>query len=163
MLSVKRVLDAAVADLATSELFFIGTRGAAVATGTATSPRAGRAPCRRTRWVYPSFADRIAAALYARIGTGEIDRLDAVFSRWRPGDRHAYRMPPAVSAGHDELSPTSANTDTPLVNLPSEQLLSGLTAGLRLHAQLCSAALCMLFAAENEARMAAMVLGASPD
>ena len=33
----------------------------------------------------PKLADRIAEALYTRIATGEIDRLDAIFSEWQPG------------------------------------------------------------------------------
>ena len=48
-------------------------------------PLAGKAPCRRIRAGVPKLADRIAEALYTRIATGEIDRLDAVFSEWQPG------------------------------------------------------------------------------
>ncbi|SDS51598.1 F0F1 ATP synthase subunit gamma [Bradyrhizobium canariense] len=148
----ERVLDAAVADLATSELFLIGTRGAAVAAERNVTTSWQSAMPSHSLGV-PKLADRIAAALYARIGTGEIDRLDAVFSRWQPGDGmhiERRRLFPLDMTSF----PRPANTDTPLVNLPSEQLLSGLTADY-LHAQLCSAAL-HAFAAENEARMAAM-------
>ncbi len=101
----------------------------------------------------PRLADRIAAALYARIGDrrGRPARYDVQpMATW---PRHAYRTPPIVSAGHVEFSPP-CQPDAPLLNLPSEELLSELTADY-VHAQLCNAAL-HAFAAENEARMEAM-------
>ena len=101
----------------------------------------------------PKLADRIAEALSARIATGEIDRLDAVFSQWRPGHGihiERQRLFPLDMASF--ARPTEA--DTPLLNLAPEALLIELTADY-VHAQLCRTAL-HAFAAENEARMEAM-------
>ena len=76
----ERVLDAVGADLATSELFLIGTRGGAVAAERGIAADWKSAMPSHSPGV-PKLADRIAEALYTRIATGEIDRLDAVFSR----------------------------------------------------------------------------------
>ena len=148
----ERVFDATSADLAESELFLIGTRGGAVAVERGVAP-VWNSPMPSHSPGIPRLADRIAEALYARIATGEIDRLDAVFTQWQPGqgihvehrrlfpfDRAAIRHP--VDAG------------APLLNLAPEVLLGGLTADY-MHAQLCNAAL-HTFAAENQARMEAM-------
>ncbi len=101
----------------------------------------------------PKLADRISEALYARIATGEIDRLETVFSQWQPGHGihiERRRLFPLDLTGFP--SPRRANA--PLLNLPSEMLLIELTADY-VHAQLCNTAL-HAFAAENEARMEAM-------
>src|ERR1700689_4205678 len=70
----ERVLDAVGADLATSEVFLIGTRGGAVIAerGVAAGWK-GAMPSHSLG--VPKLADRLAAALYTRIATGEIDRL----------------------------------------------------------------------------------------
>ena len=101
----------------------------------------------------PKLADRISEALYTRIATGEIDWLDAVFSQWQPGHGihiERRRLFPLDMSGF----PGPNDTDTPLLNLSSETLLSELTADY-VHGQLCNTAL-HAFAAENEARMEAM-------
>ena len=144
--------DAVRADLSDSELFLVGTRGCAVAAENGVVA-AWSSPLPSNSLGIPKLADRISEALYARIATGEIDRLDAVFSRWQPG--HGIRIErcrlfPLDMSGF--LRPKDANT--PLLNLPSETLLIGLTADY-MHAQLCKTAL-HAFAAENEARMEAM-------
>jgi F-type H+-transporting ATPase subunit gamma len=148
----EHVLDAVGGDLTTSDLFLIGTRGGAVAAERGVTAGWKSAMPSHSLGV-PKLADRIAEALYARIATGEIDRLDAVFSQWQPGHGiHVERrrlFPFDMSAFP---RPTDANA--PLLNLTSETLLSGLTADY-MHAQLCNAAL-HAFAAENEARMEAM-------
>lgn len=148
----ERVLDAAGADLATSELFLIGTRGSAVmAERNITAGWRSAMPSHSLG--VPRLADRIAAALYARIATGEVDRLDMMFSRGQAGHGmhiERRRLFPLDMTGF----PRPANPDAPLLNLPAEELLSGLTADY-VHAQLCQAAL-HAFAAENEARMEAM-------
>jgi F-type H+-transporting ATPase subunit gamma len=148
----ERMLDAVRADLSDSELFLVGTRGCAVAAENGVVA-AWSSPLPPNSLGIPKLADRISEALYARIATGEIDRLDAVFSRWQPG--HGIRIErcrlfPLDMSGF--LRPKDANT--PLLNLPSETLLIGLTADY-MHAQLCKTAL-HAFAAENEARMEAM-------
>jgi len=148
----ERVLDAAGVDLATSELFLIGTRGGAVARERRIT--AGwQGPMPSHPLGVPKLADGIAEALYARLATGEIDQLDAVFGRWRPGHgTHVERR--RLFPFDMRAFPRPARSDAPLLNLPPETLLSALTVD-HMHAQLCSAAL-HAFAAENEARMEAM-------
>lgn len=153
----ERVLDAVGDDLANADLFLIGTRGGSVA-----AERNVRA---RWKSAFPThslgiskLADRIVEALYARISTGEIDRLDAVFARWRAGQgvhverQHLFPLDMAAF-------PRLAAANPPIVNLPPETLLSGLAADY-LHAELCKAAL-HAFAAENEARMETMAAARS--
>ena len=148
----ERMLDAVRADLSDSELFLVGTRGRAVAAEKGVVA-AWNSPIPSNSLGIPKLADRISEALYARIATGEIDRLDAVFSRWQLGHgirTERCRLFPLDMSGF----PRPKDANTPLLNLPSETLLIGLTADY-VHAQLCKTAL-HAFAAENEARMEAM-------
>ena len=148
----ERVLDAAGADLATSELFLIGTRGATTAAERNVDASWKSAMPSHSLGI-PKLADRIAEALYARIATGEIDGLDAVFSQWQPG--HGIHIERRRLFPLDMTAfPRPTNSDIPLLDLPPAALLSELTADY-MHAQLCNAAL-HAFAAENEARMEAM-------
>jgi F-type H+-transporting ATPase subunit gamma len=148
----ERVLAAVGADLATSELFLIGTRGGA-ALAEMGHMAGWKAAMPSHSPGIPKLADRIAEALYERIAAGEIDRLDAVFSQWQPGHgTHVERrrlLPLDMTAFPQ---PTGANP--PLLNLPADALVRALSADY-IHAQLCHAAL-HAFAAENEARMQAM-------
>jgi F-type H+-transporting ATPase subunit gamma len=148
----ERVLDAAGSDLATSELFLIGTRGG-VAAAERNIAASRKIPMPSHSRGIPKLADTIAEALYARIATGEIGRLDAVFSERQPGHgievRHRRLFPFDMTQ-----FPHPSEANAPLLNLAPEALLSELTADY-LHAQLCTAAL-HAFAAENEARMEAM-------
>ncbi len=148
----ERVLDAVGGELAASTLFLVGSRGRAVA--------AERGVAAQWSGVMPAqslgvarLADRIAEAIYARIGAGGIDRLDAVFSQWRAGEgvrvERRRLFPIDVKAF---AHPTSG--EAPLSNLPPEDLLREITADY-VHAELCDAAL-HAFAAENEARVEAM-------
>lgn len=148
----ERILDAAGDDLTTSDLFLVGTRGATAAAERNILPRWKSAMPSHSLGV-PKLADAIAEALYVRIATGGISALDAIFSRWRPGEgthverRRLFPLDRATFAH-------PSNRDAPLLNLSPEMLLSELTADY-MHAQLCHAAL-HAFAAENEARMEAM-------
>ncbi len=148
----ERVLDAVGTDLPASKLFLIGTRGRAVAAERGVDI-AWSSPMPSHSLGVPKLADRISEALYARIATGEIDRLDAVFSRWRPGhgvDIERRRLFPLDMSGF----PHPEHAGAPLLNLAPETLLIDLTAEY-VHAQLCKTTL-HAFAAENEARMEAM-------
>jgi F-type H+-transporting ATPase subunit gamma len=148
----ERVLDVVSADLAHSELFLIGTRGRAVTAERGVAAGWNSPMPSHSRGI-PKLADRISEALYARIATGEIDRLDAVFSQWQPGRGvHIERrsLLPLDLSGFS----APANANAPLLDLKPETLLTELTAEY-LHAQLCTTAL-HAFAAENEARMEAM-------
>ena len=148
----ERVLDAVGADLRVSELFLIGARGAAAAAERGLAVRWKSAMPSHSLGV-PKLADRIAGALYARLATGAIDRLDAVFSQWRPG-RGAQVERRSLFPLDLTAFPRPADANAPLLNLPSDVLLRELAAD-HVHAQLCHAAL-HAFAAENEARMEAM-------
>ncbi len=153
----ERVLDAVGADLATSELFLIGTRGSAAIAERGVAAGWKCAMPSHSPGV-PKLADRIIEALYARIATGEIDRLDAVFSQWQPG--HGTHVERRHLFPFDMTAfPHSKDVTAPLLNLAPAALLSDLTADY-MHAQLCNAAL-HAFAAENEARMEAMAAARS--
>ena len=115
----------------------------------------GTARCHRIRSAFRNSPIEISEALYARMATGKIDRLETVFSRWRPGhgiDIERRRLFPLDLTGF----PNPRDANAPLLNFPSDMLLMELTASY-LHAQLCNTAL-HAFAAENEARMEAMAL-----
>ncbi|WP_158800679.1 F0F1 ATP synthase subunit gamma [Acidisoma sp. L85] len=148
----ERILQAVGPDLLLCELFIVGTRGsAAMAEHNARVSWKGAMPSHSLG--IPKLADRIVDALYARIATGQIDGLDAVFTQWTPGQgvhverRHLFPLDTTA------LDPP-AGINPPLLNLTPSRLLADLTADY-LHAQLCEAAL-HAFAAENEARMQTM-------
>lgn len=153
----QRVLDAVGDDLGESELFLVGTRGIMALfergiTAGWTCAMPAHSPG------VPKLADGIVQALYKRIAIGEIDRLDAVFSRWQPGEgtkverRHLFPFDAAAIPSPEDPNP-------PLLNLPPAILLRDLAADY-MHAQLCEAAL-HAFAAENQARMEAMAAARS--
>jgi len=148
----ERVLDAIETDIARSELFLIGTRGAGVAAERGVVADWHHAMPSHSGGI-PKLAGSIAEALYTRIATGQIDRLDAVFAHWQPGGGtrvERRRLFPLESVG----SAPPVEPNMPLLNLPPEAVLSDL-AGDYMHAQLCKAGL-HAFVAENEARMEAM-------
>jgi len=148
----ERVLDAVSADLSKSEIFLIGTRGRAVAEERRLAA-SWSSPMPSHSVAVPKLADRISEALYARIATGEINQLDAVFSQWEPGAGihiERRRLFPLVLSRF----PHSTDSNAPLLNLACDTLLLELTADY-VFAQLCNTAL-HAFAAENEARMEAM-------
>jgi F-type H+-transporting ATPase subunit gamma len=148
----ERVLDAVGAELAASVLFLVGSRGRAVAAERGVAAHWNSAMPAQSLGV-SRLADRIAEAIYARIGAGGIDRLDAVFSQWRPAEGiHIVRRRLFPFDFQAFAHPTSGGA--PLCNLPPDDLLRDITADY-MHAQLCDAAL-HAFAAENEARVEAM-------
>ena len=148
----ERVLDAVQADFPAAELCLAGTRGLALAAERGLAPRLHVAMPARSADV-SRLADRIAEDLYQGMAGGEVERLDAVFSRWEPG--HGIRVErrrlfPLDAACFQRPAGGSA----PLLQLAPEALLAELT-GDYVHAQLCDAAL-HSFVAENQARMEAM-------
>jgi F-type H+-transporting ATPase subunit gamma len=148
----ERVLDLVDVELASSELYLVGDRGATLAAERGIAPY-WRSPMPSHSFGVPKFADRIAEALYARIATGKIDRLDAIFNQWRPGEgvhverRRLFPLDLTVFQCADSADP-------PVAYLKPEALLTELTFAYT-HAQLCNLAL-HAFAAENQARMEAM-------
>lgn len=148
----ERVLDAARADLEGATLFLVGSRGRAVAAERGLSLAWSSAMPAQSLGV-ARLADRIAEAIYARISAGGVDRLDAVFSQWRPTEGVQVTRRRLFPFDLEAFAPP-ARSEPPLRNLSPDALLRDLTADY-MHAQLCDAAL-HAFAAENEARVAAM-------
>ncbi len=148
----ERVLDAVGGEFAASVLFLVGSRGRAVAAERGVAAHWSSAMPAQSLGV-SRLADRIAGAIYARIGAGGVEAIDAVFSQWRPGEGvHIVRRRLFPFDMRAFAHPTPGGA--PLCNLPPEELLRDLTADY-VHAQLCDAAL-HVFAAENEARVEAM-------
>ena len=132
-------------------LFMVGSRGVTLAAERAIRPAWSAALPSQSAGI-PKLADRIAEALYGRLASGEVERLDVLHSRWQPGQgisvvrRRLFPLDPTLFA-------SSAEHGT-LANLPAADLLQDIAADY-IHARLCDAAL-HSFAAENEARMVAM-------
>lgn len=147
----EHVLDAVTYGPAT-EIFLIGTRGAAIAAERGITVHWTSAMPSYSAGV-PRLAGQIAEALYARIAESKIARLNAVYSVWRPGQVMGVTLQPLfpLDLADFRLPPLG---NLPLLHLAPETLLADLTAEY-VHAQLCQAAL-HAFAAENEARVAAM-------
>jgi F-type H+-transporting ATPase subunit gamma len=101
----------------------------------------------------PSFANRLADALYGFIATGAVAKVDVLFSRSVSGsgiqiDRHSL-LPIDFARFARPLE-----KQAPLTTLAPQLLLEYLAAEY-VYAQLCEAAM-YAFEAENEARMLAM-------
>jgi F-type H+-transporting ATPase subunit gamma len=148
----ERVLDAVTRDIDGATSFVIGTRGATVAAERGVRP-AWTAPMATHVGAIPSFANRLADALYEQIADGTVARVDVVFSRSVPGaiieiNRHSL-LPIDLSR-----FPRPIQNQPPLSTLAPWLLLERLAAEY-VYAQLCEAAM-HAFAAENEARMMAM-------
>jgi F-type H+-transporting ATPase subunit gamma len=148
----ERVLETAGADLTGSDVFLIGTRGAAVASGRGVAVNWKSALPSHSPGI-PKLADRIVEALYPRIATGEIGRLDSIVSEWRAGHGTVVERRRLFPFDMTRF-PAPATASAPLLNPPPDMLLNEFAADY-LHALLCNAAL-HAFAAENEARMEAM-------
>ncbi len=148
----ERVLDAAGADLATADLFLIGTRGTAIAAERQVVPGWHGAMPAHSPGI-PRLAETIVAAIYARIAVRAFHRLDVVFAQYEPG--HATEIKRIRLLPLDTHAfPPSPNGMAPLLTLAPNVLLAALATDY-LFAQLCRAALCA-FAAENQVRMEAM-------
>jgi F-type H+-transporting ATPase subunit gamma len=148
----ERVLDAASTDLPHATNFVVGTRGATIANERSiklawSSPMATHADA------VPSFANRIADALYSHVVAGGVEHVDVLFSRSTPGgsivvDRHSI-LPIDFRRF---AQPNSAQG--PLLTLGPQLLLEHLATEY-VYAQICDAAM-HAFESENEARMMAM-------
>lgn len=153
----ERVFEAVGADLARSELFLIGTRGADVAAARGLAVRWHSALPSHSSGI-PKLADRIAEALYGRIAAGAVDRLDVAFCQWRPGHGAQVERRRLFPIDLGRFA-RPRDADGPLLDLAPAALFAALIED-DLHAQLCHAAL-HAFAAENEARMEAMAAARS--
>lgn len=146
----ERVIDAIGEDPGVRNLFLIGTRGKVILAERGITPLWSAAMPSHSPGI-PKFADTILRAIYQRIDAGGIDRLDALYTTWQSGV-------PTVARRRlfpiDLPSLPVREGDAPLTNLPDLALISSLSADY-FHALICNVAL-YAFAAENEARMAAM-------
>lgn len=148
----ERVLDAVIRDLEGAAIFVIGTRGASVASERGIR-LAWTAPAAANIGAIPSFANRLADALYDRVAEGNIAHVHVVFSRATVGAgieiiRHSL-LPIDLSRFARPIQ-----KQPPLTTLAPSLLLERLAAEY-IFTQLCEAAM-HAFAAENEARMMAM-------
>jgi F-type H+-transporting ATPase subunit gamma len=149
----EQVLDAAAAGFADAYVFLIGSRSAALAAerGLAIGWQ-GELPSHAS--AVPQLANAIVEAIYAYLGTAGAVAIAMVYPVWTIGTgivitRRALLPfdPPAVAAD-------SAATEPPLTNLAPAELMARLGEEY-VFARVCEAAM-EGFAAENEARMAAM-------
>ncbi len=148
----ERVLDAAAGDIDDATSLIIGTRGAAVA-GERGVKAAWSAPMAANVDALPSFANRLADALYAYVASGAVAEVDVIFPRSVSGsgiqiDRHSL-LPIEF-----QRFARPVEQQAPLTTLAPQPLLERLAAEY-VYAQLCEAAM-LAFEAENEARMMAM-------
>jgi F-type H+-transporting ATPase subunit gamma len=149
----ERVLDAAAPALDQATVFIVGTRGATVAHEQGIEP-AWAEPMAANVDAIPSFANRLADALYGYVATGAIAEVDILFSRFATSsgihvDRHSLLPIDFNRFGRPK------NNQAPLISLSPHALLERLATEY-VYAQLCEAAM-HTFAAENEARMIAML------
>ena len=148
----ERVLDAAAGDLGDAATLIVGTRGIVVANEREIKP-AWSDPMATHVDAIPSFANRLADALYGHVAAGTIAKVDILFSRSVSGsgihiDRHSL-LPIDFERFVRPLEKLA-----PLTTLAPQLLLERLTTEY-VYAQLCDAAM-HAFEAENEARMMAM-------
>ncbi|MFO1107150.1 MAG: F0F1 ATP synthase subunit gamma [Amaricoccus sp.] len=146
----ERILDSLAAAPPPAEIFLVGTRAGAIAAERGFAA-AWSAPMPLHPAGIPRLADRVTEALFERVGSGAVAALDMIWCDGGPGQPvpaiERRRVFPLDLAPH-------AQSDDPVLTLDPETLLSGLAEDY-VHAQLCAAAL-NAFAAENEARLAAM-------
>jgi F-type H+-transporting ATPase subunit gamma len=147
-----RMLAPAVSLPPGTALFLIGSRAVRLAGERAIAP-AWHTPMVAQTGAIAALASRIAEALYAALPQGGFRQVEMVFPLWRPGQelqverRLLLPLDPRWFPPHPAAQP-------PLITLPPARLLEQLAEEYVI-AQLCEAAT-HAFAAENEARAAAM-------
>lgn len=146
----ERVFESVADEVDAADIFLIGTRGVAVASQRGVATRWFTAMPSHSPAI-PKFADHLLGSLYPDLASGRIERLDAAFTVWRRG---AARVERKRMLPLDAANLPAVTGDAPLIQLDRAKLLAALGADY-LHAQVCHVAL-HAFAAENEARMAAM-------
>jgi len=149
----ERVLDAAGADAADAELFVVGSRGARIAAERGLRI-AWQAPMAAHVDGVKLLAVRLADALYAAVPDGGLRAVDLVFPVWAPGEDLAVERRSLLPLDPARFA-ALPRADAPLITLPAADLVARL-AEEYVYAALCEAAM-RAFAAENEARVAAMV------
>jgi F-type H+-transporting ATPase subunit gamma len=149
----ERVLGAAAQDLGHATVFMVGTRGATVALEQGIEP-AWSAPMAAHVEAIPSFANRLAEALYGFVAAGTVVAVDILFSRSATGSGAHVERHSLLPVDFERFGRPQQN-QAPLISGSPEALLESLAAEY-VYAQLCEAAM-HAFVAENEARMLAML------
>jgi len=137
-------------------LYLVGERGATLAEERGlqlawTTPMAAHVD------EMPTLADRIAAALYEPLGANRVARVTLVHGSPDGGTGFTIVERPLIPLDLSRFPPSRRSS--PLVNLPQAALIESL-AQEYVFAELCAAAT-LSFAAENEARMQAMIAARS--
>jgi F-type H+-transporting ATPase subunit gamma len=134
-------------------LFLIGSRSARQAAERGMRPAWQTAMAAHTGAI-TALATRIAEALYAALSRSGFGRVEMVFPLWRPGAELQVERRWLLPLDTRWFLPRPPN-QPPLISLPPARLLEQLVEEY-VTAQLCEAAT-HAFAAENEARAAAMM------
>lgn len=148
----ERVLDAAANDLGAAVNMIVGTHGSVVASERGVKS-VWAVPMATHVDAIPSFANRLAKALYGYVASGAIANVDILFSRSMSGNGTAVDRHSVLPIDFRRFAWPIGN-QAPLTTLNPQLLLERLTAEY-VYAQLCQAAM-HAFEAENEARMMAM-------
>ena len=148
-----RVLDLVGSDLAGAAVLIVGTRGTAVAAERGIECDWTTAMASQISGV-PSVADRVASALYERIERLSLTRIGLTFAHPAATGGFAVERQSLLPLDLGQFAPGDTGYP-PLVNLPPVALIRGLVDEY-VYARLCAAAT-LSFAAENEARLAAMI------
>jgi F-type H+-transporting ATPase subunit gamma len=148
----ERVLDRASDDLGGAVNLIIGTRGSVVASERGVKsvwsmPMVTRADA------IPSFANRLAEALYGFVASDTVAKIDVLFSRSISGSGIVVDRRSVLPIDFQRFARPIGN-QAPLTTLSPQLLLERLAAEY-VFAQLCNAAM-HSFEAESEARMLAM-------
>jgi F-type H+-transporting ATPase subunit gamma len=148
-----RMLEAVEKNEAARDLFLIGTRGATLATeqGMSLTWHTGMVPHAS---LVPALAGRIADALYDWLPDQESCRVDLIVPTWSAAAGVVPERRSVLPFDFRRFA-VQAVGQAPLITLPPPVLLARL-AEEYVFAELCEAAL-TAFAAENEARVAAML------
>ncbi len=136
-----------------AELLLVGDRGLAVA-GERAMVVIWSAPMIAHAGEMPALANRIIEALFDRLDTGQVAKVSVVHGV--PGPSASLQILRKQLIPFDFTRfPLARNAVPPLLTLPPQKLLNRL-AEEYMFAELCEAVI-LSFAAENEARMRAMI------
>jgi F-type H+-transporting ATPase subunit gamma len=149
-----RVLDVLGTDAAMHDLFLVGTRGVALA-GERRIPLAWHVAMVPHASLIPGLAGRIADALYDWLSDSVGPRVDVLVPTWSAASGVAVDRRSLLPFDFRHFSVPAPGKLPPLITLPPPVLLARL-AEEYVFAELCESAL-TAFAAENDARIAAML------
>jgi len=148
-----RVLDVVGRDLADATVLIVGTRGVAIAAERGIEADWTTAMATQISGV-PAVADRLASALYERIERLGLTRIGLTFAHPATSGGFAVERQSLLPLDLGQFVPAETGYP-PLVNLPPMVLIRQLVDEY-VYARLCAAAT-LAFAAENEARLTAMI------